>query len=255
MPLYNPTASTDATLTFTDVTTNNSSTSKHGFLKKLDNVGTNFMDGTGGWSVPGGTGSVASDAIWDAAGDLAVGTGANTAAKLVLGAAGGAVSRVNGAVAWNSGTSMPTAATGDRYWRTDLGLEFYYDGTRWLCTCPHSVDVATQHALLVVSATNSHRAAAPEAITSTIWLTNLTVGIYVTTTNDGTKYWTVGLNGIGTPASTVSLAPDTVHLLTSTLDTVFTIATTKWFQVDYTKVSTAGTAYPLARIGFRYIGT
>jgi hypothetical protein len=35
-----------------------------------------------------GSGAVATDAIWDAAGDLAQGTGANTAAKLTLGAAG-----------------------------------------------------------------------------------------------------------------------------------------------------------------------
>ena len=86
------------------------------------------------WADLGGTGAVATDAIWDAAGDLAVGSGANTAAKLAIGAAGGALSRVNGAVAWNSGTAFPTAATGDRYWRTDLGMEFYYDGTRWLST-------------------------------------------------------------------------------------------------------------------------
>lgn len=42
----------DATVSFTDITTNNSSTSKHGFLKKLDNDSTHFMDGTGAWSVP-----------------------------------------------------------------------------------------------------------------------------------------------------------------------------------------------------------
>lgn len=36
----------------------------------------------------GSSGSVATDAIWDAAGDLAVGTGANTAAKLTVGASG-----------------------------------------------------------------------------------------------------------------------------------------------------------------------
>ena len=35
----------------------------------------------------GGGGSVATDAIWDSAGDLAVGTGANTAAKLAMGTA------------------------------------------------------------------------------------------------------------------------------------------------------------------------
>jgi hypothetical protein len=38
-------------------------------------------------AAPTGGGSVATDAIWDAAGDLAVGSGANTAAKLSLGSA------------------------------------------------------------------------------------------------------------------------------------------------------------------------
>lgn len=49
----------------------------------------------------GVSGSVATDAIWDAAGDLAVGTGANTAARLAIGATNGMVlQRVSGAVAW-----------------------------------------------------------------------------------------------------------------------------------------------------------
>lgn len=45
----------DADLSLSDITTNNSSTSNHGFLKKLNNVSTNFMDGTGAWSTPAGT--------------------------------------------------------------------------------------------------------------------------------------------------------------------------------------------------------
>jgi hypothetical protein len=49
----------------------------------------------------GGGGSVATDTIWDAAGDLAVGSGANTAARLAIGSTNGmAVQRVSGAVAW-----------------------------------------------------------------------------------------------------------------------------------------------------------
>jgi hypothetical protein len=49
----------------------------------------------------GGSGSVATDVIWDAAGDLAVGSGSNTAARLAIGATNGmAVQRVSGAVAW-----------------------------------------------------------------------------------------------------------------------------------------------------------
>lgn len=47
---------TDATLPFTDNETNNSSTSKHGYLKKLSNVSTEYMSGTGVFSTPvGGT--------------------------------------------------------------------------------------------------------------------------------------------------------------------------------------------------------
>jgi hypothetical protein len=47
---------TDVTIDTSDITTNNSSTSKHGFLKKLSNVATDYMDGTGNWSTPAGGG-------------------------------------------------------------------------------------------------------------------------------------------------------------------------------------------------------
>lgn len=44
----------DATISTTDIVTNNASTTKHGFLKKLSNVATEYMDGTGNWSTPSG---------------------------------------------------------------------------------------------------------------------------------------------------------------------------------------------------------
>jgi hypothetical protein len=50
-------AITDANLSTSDITTNDASTSKHGFLKKLSNVATQYMDGTGSYSVPAGTGT------------------------------------------------------------------------------------------------------------------------------------------------------------------------------------------------------
>ena len=43
---------TDANLTTTDITTNNVSTSKHGFAPKAPNDSTKFLDGTGAWSTP-----------------------------------------------------------------------------------------------------------------------------------------------------------------------------------------------------------
>jgi hypothetical protein len=54
---------TDATVAFTDITTNDSSVSKHGFLKKLSGTAGQYMDGSGAWSVPtSGTGNTLSPA-------------------------------------------------------------------------------------------------------------------------------------------------------------------------------------------------
>lgn len=47
---------TDATLPFSDITTNNASIFKHGFLKKLPNSAFVFLDGQGNWSIPSGSG-------------------------------------------------------------------------------------------------------------------------------------------------------------------------------------------------------
>lgn len=66
-----------------------------GLMYSKDDAGTETLMSSGG------SGSVATDAIWDAAGDLAVGTGANTAARLAIGATNGmALQRISGAVAW-----------------------------------------------------------------------------------------------------------------------------------------------------------
>lgn len=42
----------ESAITFTDITTNDSATSKHGFLKKLSNIATEFMNGQGAWATP-----------------------------------------------------------------------------------------------------------------------------------------------------------------------------------------------------------
>jgi len=57
------------------------------------------------WATPASAGSVATDAIWDAAGDLAVGSGSNAAAKLSKGSDGQVLSvdPSDHAVKWMSG--------------------------------------------------------------------------------------------------------------------------------------------------------
>lgn len=56
----------------------------------------------------GGGGSVATDTIWDAAGDLAVGSGSNTAVRLAKGNDGDVLTISGGSVAWGAGGSGMT---------------------------------------------------------------------------------------------------------------------------------------------------
>lgn len=53
--LNNPHQTTDANIITSDITTNNATTSKHGFLPKLSNVATEFLNGQGGFTTPAST--------------------------------------------------------------------------------------------------------------------------------------------------------------------------------------------------------
>lgn len=67
-----------------DNTDLNASTTRHGLLRKLSNVATEYLDGTGAWSAPAG-GSGIPATLLDAKGDLVVASAADTAARLPVG--------------------------------------------------------------------------------------------------------------------------------------------------------------------------
>jgi len=57
-----------------------------------------------------GLDSVTAAAIWDAAGDLAVGTGADRAARLAIGTAGQVLTVAGGTATWAAGTGAAILA-------------------------------------------------------------------------------------------------------------------------------------------------
>ena len=74
--------------------------------------------------------------------DIIIGAASGVPARLAKGNAGAALAMGNSHVIWNAGSSFPgSKATNDRYYRTDLGLEFYWDGTRWLTTTLYVCDM------------------------------------------------------------------------------------------------------------------
>lgn len=92
------------------------------------------------------------------------------------------------------GTIFPPGRLNRRFFRTDLGLECYYDGARWL-----TVNEYSQH-LVTVAGTGNYSSTVTNAqlynapIDQSLggsWVTRLNFGVYVGTTNNGSNYWTV----------------------------------------------------------------
>jgi hypothetical protein len=204
-------------------------------------------------------GSVATDAIWDAAGDLAVGTGDDTAAKLTKGAAGGYLSMINAGVAWNSGTSFPASkATGDRYWRTDLGLEYYWDGTRWVTTQLFTFSFARSTSTDGSDSTPVQRSATWGTLYD-MYLLNWVQSWYVVTTNDGSKYWTLTLaeGDTGTTISSFTTAAGSANTWTTVTTAVNAVFSNDKTTIQYNaaKTSTPGVLVSSALVSYRLIAT
>lgn len=124
----------DATITFTDITTNNSSTSKHGFLPKLDGNAAHYLDGTGAWSTPGGIGAtpalefVSSQTLLAAATDITFGSlngDSDNRYVLFCNVKGGGVSTNNIRLYPNGGSSNLV----DTYFAANAGSVSGGDGT------------------------------------------------------------------------------------------------------------------------------
>ncbi len=101
-----PANPSDASISTSDITTNDVSITKHGFAPKAPNDTGKFLRGDGTWNAPTlapGSTAVATDAIWDTKGDLAAATGADAAVKVPVGTNGKALvadSTASAGIAW-----------------------------------------------------------------------------------------------------------------------------------------------------------
>lgn len=181
-------------------------------------------------------------------------------------AAGGATKKVSGQVLGVcSGTAMPTGATNDRVFRTDLGLMFYYDGTRWLSVNMFKQTVA--QSLTGISATSGTQG---YLATSTIgsgldmWLVSMEATFQVATTNTGSAFWTVEFEKVVAAGTATSLgtivtsadSPDTwVSRSTSIGAALGGVSTYKLIRAKATKTSTPGNLFYALALNYRLIGT
>lgn len=159
-----------------------------------------------------------------------------------------------------SGTSFPgSPTTDDLFYRTDLDLLFFYDGTRWLSSTLYREPMGQ-----AVAAAASFSFYHPMwDSTYDLYVTQVDLLMLISGTVSGTQYWTAQLarvdgsnaaTNIGSLQSMVSLTAGIWYRLPIVLNAVYTQSAVSLFQTIFSKVSTAGNLYADAAIRFRLVG-
>jgi len=173
------------------------------------------------------------------------------------------LSRINAIESAAGGTSFPVSpASGDRFYRTDRHLLYYYDGTRWLSVTLFTHFVAQQDAVSPISATGIiARGLIPYPGTIQVYIEKVFLVFYVVagTALSGSHKWVV----------TVVRDPSTTNIATFSIDTgslntwrnftpvdVNATAPTTDFAINATgtKTGTPGNLYAFVSISYRLVG-
>jgi hypothetical protein len=163
-----------------------------------------------------------------------------------------------------AGTVFPITGllAGQRYFRTDLGLDCYYDGTRWLTVQEYSFATITQGSWPATN-TNDFLIRMDVPTDYQIYLTRFGGVSYVATTNDGTKYWTfplVSLDSANAVISTISSPTTQSDAITTWVakDATLNMAvdvSARSLRISATKTSTPGLGYFVPQLLYRKIIT
>lgn len=162
---------------------------------------------------------------------------------------------------FSKATSMPGApATNQMCFRTDLGLLFYYDGTRWLSVNKYMEPFPAASS---IAGTSFVMQMSPYQDLD-MYVEKLMAFSYVASGNSGSAYWTITLQkydaaGTGTSLGTFNTSADTSAVRTLHSITVNAAlggsATYKALIADIAKTSTPGNVDVYANLVYRLIGT
>ena len=142
-----------------------------------------------------------------------------------------------------------------KFYRDDLGLLCYYDGTRWLTVAEYVLDF--QPGFGITANTEGYSAM---RTTYDAYVTRVTAAYSVSTTNNGSNYWSfvVRYAAAATTIATLTTAAASVGTWTrgeSTPNTVVAQSTALAIQVSVTKTGSPGALYSGVRVTYRLVIT
>jgi hypothetical protein len=161
---------------------------------------------------------------------------------------------------WAEGTAFPSGpANNDKFYRTDLNLLCYYDGTRWLTTQLFSSELSMSNDAGTFTANTNGTISVHQ---SGVYVESVAWTARVSGTNDASNYWTLavsyhdGVNNILLASfSTQGLSfasPNLYRLLSASVGVV---AAALKFTSVFSKVGSPGALYWPLKINYRLIVT
>jgi hypothetical protein len=162
-------------------------------------------------------------------------------------------------IAPSSGTTFPTLpSTGQRFFRTDRGIEYYWDGTRWLSLQIQNIvaqlyDQASSPVGATVS--GAMRVGNPFYGTYDFYAIDLILANYIATTGTWTFNWNAQTGGSSVLIASANTTGDTAASFIGkrvAVNSVIT-STVPQFQIDMIKTS-GGNVYPQLILQGRLIG-
>lgn len=166
-----------------------------------------------------------------------------------------------------AGTSFPgSPSDNDHFLRTDTECGLYrYEstGTKWLCCTTHLLVWTVRTPIISGGITASATLSYATSLGSVgdMWIEDLRCMLYVVTTSDGSKFWTITLDkidaansatNIGT-VSTVSNTADTWVEEKANVDAVVVGGTYPTLRLIATKTSTAGNLIGAIDVSWRHV--
>jgi hypothetical protein len=166
-----------------------------------------------------------------------------------------------------NGTGFPgSPAAGDRFWRTDRNIYYFYDGTRWLSVQQFTLQIQNTEGALPTAATltNAGRATAPWTSTYDLYIEKFEfAGIVGGATNNGTNFWTADLrkgaagasstNSISSVNTSAGVTGSQFFKLSSTPN-VLLGTTNVILTIDLTKTLSPNNLFWTAFVQYRLVG-
>lgn len=149
------------------------------------------------------------------------------------------VTGLSAGAGYAEGTSFPASpGTSDKFYRNDLNLLCYFDGTRWLTVEEYSLPGTCDELVPLTSTGSTNYKRSPVGSTFAIYLTRWSVSWQTISASTSANYWTVALVSVDSSGSE------------STLATVSTQSKAAYYRADDVGINAAiplNTVYLMSR--------